>query len=316
MLNVLLLVGACASGGQRDPATGEAALDAATGSTDAGVDVSETAPALDASPDAHADGGSACPPGRHRCGESCADDGPDDPSTGCRLGCGMPCPVPEHAEAICTSEGRCDFRCVPPATRSGDGCRCTPRTCADVGAACGTIDDGCGGRRECGSCASGSCVEGRCRCGADDVEPNDAQLAATALRELTDAPDSLASYETWNLHEATDVDWLRMRVRDEFDAGNPIVTVTLDASATGHDLDLGAWYVCDAGGDGSACTMGAGDAMLGRGCLGETVGDVPESVRIEAECSGTNDTGTLFVRVRARTWSGRCDPYRLRVEVR
>lgn len=33
---------------------------------------------------------------------------------------------------------------------------CTPKTCAAQGWTCGTLDDGCGGTEECGTCSSGS----------------------------------------------------------------------------------------------------------------------------------------------------------------
>jgi hypothetical protein len=43
----------------------------------------------------------------HACDGECIEDLDNDPSVGCRLGCGEPCPSPEGAEAYCTDEGRC-----------------------------------------------------------------------------------------------------------------------------------------------------------------------------------------------------------------
>jgi len=74
--------------------------------------------------------------------------------------------------------------------RAGDGCcpagcsfatdsdcSCTPKTCQDLGLACGSASDGCGATLSCGTCGTGqSCVSGQCvdsngtlgtACGAD-----------------------------------------------------------------------------------------------------------------------------------------------------
>ncbi|MFN8591196.1 MAG: hypothetical protein U0031_06990 [Thermomicrobiales bacterium] len=65
-------------------------------------------------------------------------------------------------------------RCVPCASRKagngrqgrdGDAC-CLPQTCEDLGAACGSHDDGCGGTVHCGGCPEGqTCnAQGTCEC--------------------------------------------------------------------------------------------------------------------------------------------------------
>jgi hypothetical protein len=38
---------------------------------------------------------------------------------------------------------------------SSDAGKCTPKTCADLGANCGAVSDGCGGLLQCGTCATG-----------------------------------------------------------------------------------------------------------------------------------------------------------------
>ena len=40
---------------------------------------------------------------------------------------------------------------------------CYPRSCSSAGAICGSIDDGCGGTRDCGGCTDGTCVTNNCR---------------------------------------------------------------------------------------------------------------------------------------------------------
>lgn len=59
---------------------------------------------------------------------------------------------------------------------------CIPRSCAELGAECGQIDDGCGSAIDCGGCAEGlTCGgAGANRCGSDTCEPKDCgQLNAT-----------------------------------------------------------------------------------------------------------------------------------------
>jgi len=41
-------------------------------------------------------------------------------------------------------------------------CQCTPATCASKGYNCGTHSDGCGGTISCGTCSTGTCVNGKC----------------------------------------------------------------------------------------------------------------------------------------------------------
>lgn len=43
------------------------------------------------------------------------------------------------------------------------GICCTPNTCSDLGAECGSIDNGCNGAAECGTCSPGSdCIDHQC----------------------------------------------------------------------------------------------------------------------------------------------------------
>lgn len=48
-----------------------------------------------------------------------------------------------------------------PAPDTSTPSSCTPRTCAEQGFSCGTLDDGCGGTEECGECTNGlTCSDG------------------------------------------------------------------------------------------------------------------------------------------------------------
>lgn len=311
LLALLLVVTGCAEGGGGGgpdggggPRDGSAPDDDGGGRGDAG---------------ARRDGGSVrCDAGQHACGGGCIDDLPNDPSNGCRLGCGEPCPAPASGTVSCSGAGACDFTCTPPFRREGDACVCVPRTCATMGAMCGAPDDGCGTPLDCGSCAGdGVCIDGRCACMPDAREPNDSNTVAPNLGSFDDAADPPdAVFADMNIDDASDVDWVRFSIADGFDFGNPNLLVTLEQVPSGATYSLSAFYVCASGGDSSTCALGMADNELGRGCTRSVTSGAAGQVQIETECSGTDESGTLYVRVRATTWSGSCAPHRLTLRVR
>jgi hypothetical protein len=260
------------------------------------------------------DAGPACGYGEHLCGGECVDDLPNEPENGCRRGCGDPCDAPDGVEATCSSDGRCEAACEAPYMRVAGRCECAPRTCEDLAATCGTPDDGCGGMLECGTCADGTaCVEGVCSCGVDEAEENDVQAQAHELGEITDSPATEMMVDTYSLHAAGDVDWYRVVVHDGFNVSNPTVTVTLADAAPGYLI--GAWYVCESGGDTSTCEAGEDSNYAGRGCTAATDGTGATSVVIESGCNGGDDSGVVLVRVMTEpgTEIDACAPYRLTV---
>ncbi len=270
----------------------------------------------DSGPPGHDAGRISCGPGQHACGAGCVDDLPNEPAHGCRLGCGEPCAVPTGGVGTCTTSGTCDFTCEPPFSRVADTCTCVPRTCAEANATCGAPDDGCGRPLNCGSCGGNACVEGRCACDPDAEEPNDDGLTPPRLDELTDAPDSSGVYDDMNLHSAEDIDWVYFGISDSFDLGNPDITVTLDQIPAGSTYELSAFYRCSNNMSGTTCTGGTAINDPGPGC--STAVSSTGQLRLATRCGGvtTDSDGSLFVRVRSTTWSGLCNPYRLRVDVR
>lgn len=284
------------------------------GTPDAGVAVDAARPR-----DAGRDAAVTCAAGTHLCGGGCIPDLADDPAAGCRFGCGEPCPAPERATATCARDGRCDFTCASPFRRVGDACTCTPSTCEALGfVECGEPDDGCGTPLDCGTCAmGGACVAGRCGCPPDAHEENDSASTATRIAgDLNDADDPDTSVSDFNLHSARDEDWIRWHVVDGFDlGGNPIITVSLADAPIGADYDLAAYYECDSGGDATTCDLGTADASVGPGCRSATVGSSVERVTLSTECSGIDEHGTLYVRVRSTIFAG-CGGYRVLVSVR
>jgi hypothetical protein len=91
-----------------------------------------------------ADGSTSCKP--RTCADAGANCGPIGDGCGGILNCGT-CASPE----ICGGAGVPSV-CGNPYAR--DGAACAPRSCADLGANCGPIGDGCGGLLDCGTCAS------------------------------------------------------------------------------------------------------------------------------------------------------------------
>ncbi|MDQ3033589.1 MAG: hypothetical protein M3Y87_14310 [Myxococcota bacterium] len=302
---VVFAVAGCAEGG------GGLLGDAAIGSSRDGATERDGAPPRDSGRP------TTCGEGQHACGGGCIDDLPNEPENGCRLGCGEPCDAPTSGTVSCSAAGTCDFTCTPPFRREGDDCVCAPRTCEEMGAMCGAPDDGCGMPLDCGSCDGGSCIDGRCACTPDAREPNDSNTVAPNLGSFSDSDDPPdAVFGDMSIDEMGDVDWVRFTITDGFDFGNPNLLVTLDQVPAGSTYALTAFFVCTSGGDSTSCAQGSSDNEIGRGCTASVSGGETGQVQLETECSGTDEGGSLFVRVRASTWGGACDPHRVTLRVR
>ncbi len=88
-------------------------------------------------------------------GDACTIDGSSGSASLCNKVC-------THQEiTACEDDDGC---CAPGCTSETDSdCTCTPKTCADVGATCGEVDDGCGGTLSCGTCSgTKSCQNNSC----------------------------------------------------------------------------------------------------------------------------------------------------------
>ncbi|HEY8077846.1 MAG TPA: hypothetical protein VIF62_27155 [Labilithrix sp.] len=173
---------------------------------------------------------------------------------------------------------------------------CTPKTCAQLGKTCGTAPDGCGGTASCGTCPSS--------CKNDAHEPNDSQAGATALAAMQDSPDSSNTVDSLVLADG-DEDWFLVPVADTGFDGNPRIEATV-----GADYEIGVFYVCDAGGDASYCPDGATqDDTIGMGCRGT------RDVALKTSCSGIDESGKTWIRVRKTASDGMCSGYTLTIVV-
>ena len=259
-----------------------------------------------------------CAAGSHVCGTACMLDQPNVPASGCRSGCGTACAAPASGTATCTMAGACDFTCEAPFRRDGAACVCPAVTCMDIGYMCGTPDNGCGTPLSCGTCATGTCMMGRCACSPDPHEPNDGNTLATRGPELNDADNPDLNLADYSIDEARDVDWMVFHIVDGTDGGNPVINIRLSGIPAGSDYDLAGFYVCDAGSEATGCNQGTIDnTLLGNGCIGShTSGD--EIVELATDCShiSTDDSGSLYIRVTAPTYGGSCAPYQIAMTVR
>ncbi len=110
--------------------------------------------------DGSALGGASCGSlGRGTGTLGCSDNCQQFDTTGCSSGC-----TPECGGRECGPDPACGSSCGTCGADelcSSDGmCVCQPTTCAEAGAQCGSIDDGCGGTLDCGGC------DGATECGA------------------------------------------------------------------------------------------------------------------------------------------------------
>ncbi len=274
------------------------------------------------------DGGITCMSGMHDCSGSCVPDQINDPSMGCRRGCGDPCPAPtEGGMATCTSSGLCDVQCTPPYRKEGDTCRCAPQSCSEAGAMCGSgVSDGCGGTIDCGMCGMGRMCDDmhQCVCTVDDAEPNDEELQAYLLvpsdtmMDWPDTPDTMATFSAFTLNTDSDVDIYRVRVRDTGTAA-PTLRVELRNIPPASDFSLGAFFRCDSTPNTTRCDEpppgSEMDGPLGRGCVSDNPAQDPERVQLQTFCGGGDESGNLFIEVRSSTWMNACMPYELTVLV-
>lgn len=175
---------------------------------------------------------------------------------------------------------------------------CRPLTCAQLGASCGTHGDGCGGTVSCGACQTS--------CAKDALEPNNTKDQAVYLGSSADTDAKTLSKTQLEASDG-DEDWFKILVSDRGFGGNP----TVHASTTDQKLEVSAFHECDSLPNYSYCEgSGTQDNTVGHGCRA-TGG----SVTLNTDCSGVNEDGFTYIRVRKMVSDGTCHSYDLRVKV-
>jgi hypothetical protein len=235
-----------------------------------------------------------CGAGQHQCGEGCIDTLPNNVSNGCALGCGEPCPGPD---AICNGDGTC-----------GIG-GCEPIMCEDLGVECGSIDNGCSGRTQCGECDTSNdeqCLDGSCVvvCPDDENEPNDDFSTVNSLGTLGDRDEPIVNV-SGIIDPASDEDWFYYRIDDQDDGGAPEITVTLMVPP-GSNYSVALFYDCDTDDQRSTCPGS---------CSSEGLSS--DTVVLNTSCGNllAAEHGDLYIRVRNDSGSPSCASYNVRTSV-
>lgn len=266
-----------------------------------------------------------CAAGTHVCGDTCMADNTNEVAVGCRYGCGQPCPEGAHGSASCTALGTCGLACDPGYTNLNG--ECLVLSCSDLGYLCGDAFDDAGNAFSCGAClGAATCTSNHvCDVPGDAWEPNQTQPAARDLGALNDADNLGRTVAALTIDEAMDEDWFKFRVIDGFDANNPDVHVglSLDSGSLVSNHELTVWFKCDTGDAGTAISCGeaatpyatnnSGDPALGNGCKVNAKNIV--WAEFEASCSGTDESGTVYVRIRKLS-PPRGDAYDLYIEAK
>jgi hypothetical protein len=146
------------------------------------------------------------------------------------------------AASKCHSDRSCKTGlCVRENPEDKFGLCCKPRTCPEIGAQCGVVDNGCGGERNCGDCDPGSdCESNQCVMTSTTTSSTEIPTTTTLPPPTTTVPTT-----TTTLPPTT--------TTTEFPQTTttvPTTTTTLPAESctTGDDCVNGCCDVSDLGG--------------------------------------------------------------------
>ncbi len=264
-------------------------------------------------------------------GDPCDADGNGCTQDLCRSGvCTVGPPVACNDGASCTedaceSTGPMTFEC----THQAGADRCVIEdTCFAEGDpnpenACQVCDPATGSRRwtaHDGACDDGdvcttndTCTGGTCQgdVRVDAYEDNNSEDTAAALENITDSDAfPFAMFEA-TLYPDGDEDYYRFRDSDGRFA-RIFPRVELRSIPTGSNYELCAFLQCADGGSASAgCEIGMTATSGGmNGCCSDAPSNGDEVLRIDPDCSGTDDSVDVWVRVRRLSGIPACEaPY-------
>ncbi len=240
-------------------------------------------------------GGKCTPKTCAQIGVSC---GKHEDGCGGTVDCGECDPncKPKTCEALGKTCGKHDDGCGSLTNCGACAPNCQPKTCAELGKTCGNHDNGCGGTVACGVCEN--------TCAPDAQESNNTPQTAKDLGPTSDSGTSKAVYSL-NLPDG-DEDWFKTKVSDDGFSGNPKVSVSVPKV-----VEVSVFYVCDAATNYSFCPNAAdtADNTIGHGCRGRS------NATVQSSCSGIDETGTAYIRVRKLQNDGQCGGYSLDVKV-
>ncbi len=146
------------------------------------------------------------------------------------------------------------------------------------------------------SCATGTCTGTPM---LDTYEANDARSSAFRLPGVSDR-DAFSSADTIrpSIYPDGDVDWFVYNDSDDF-GGSIFPRVELRDIPSGSNYDLCVYVDCESSFVSIDCTRGTrGTDVDGlRACCSTRSGNADEIVRIDHDCSGTDDSADLYIAV-------------------
>lgn len=222
----------------------------------------------------------------------------------------------------CTVDDRCmGGSCVPgPREECGGALACGSEMCVSTGPnsfRCELAGGGGGGTCDDGNpCTSGDICGPDGTCAGtpivDSREPNDTRATARNLGSISDRDSWPYASFTANLYPDGDEDWYRYYVSDDV-FGLIYPRVDLTNIPAGSDYDICAYFQCPSGSTSASCESGTSSTVDGLpGCCSRAAGSSNESVRLNPDCSGSDDSGTVYVRVWRHSGAPVCANYTLR----
>lgn len=167
-------------------------------------------------------------------------------------------------------------------------------------------DGGAGASGDAGSAGAAGVAgaAGAAGCAGGDTEPNGDVASAQELTDITDCDAKGFSF-SGTADGSSDEDWYTLHAAD-------VVGCSVDpnlAIQASQSTELCAYFLCDTGDTSVSCfgaSTAAVTAMGDKGCCTEAL-----SISPEVECSGTNDSVQVWIRV--RTLSPACVGYKVQL---
>ncbi len=223
---------------------------------------------------------------------------------------------------ICDGAGGCQNpltagNCLIAGTCYGNGTANPGNPCQSCssGAPNGWTGNSGGACSDGDACTSGdSCQSGQC-VGApniDNLEPNSGSATAKNLGNIADGDDYPTATFTASLYPAGDEDWYRFYDKDEsFSFIYP--RAELKNLPAGVNYDLCLYFMCsDGSGVDLTCDAGTASTFGGmKGCCSTQSATNNENVVLDPNCSGSGDSGNVFVRVYQVSGPAVCGSYSL-----
>lgn len=162
------------------------------------------------------------------------------------------------------------------------------------------------------SCTSGdTCSAGTCVANAivDDYETNDTKNTATNIGSVDDNEDYPKGSFSATLYGTGDEDWYKFYDDDKWN-GSIYPRADLKNIPVGSNYKLCAYFSCS--GVSVSCKTGSSSTYGGMpGCCSNKSGNASEMVRLDNNCSGSDDSGWVYVRVTRVSGPWTCNSYSL-----